>query len=369
MPDPRDEVILQVNGQNFGGWQSVEITRSIEAISGSFSITYSDRWTPDQDAWDIERGDKCVVLLGKDVVITGHVDTVNSSFSAENSTLQVTGRDNTADLVDCSDDISIAQLKNVNALAIANIMASRFGIAVSSDVSVGKAFEVFTLQPGETAFSTILNACRKRSLMPVATRNGGLLLTQAGKSRSAGALIEGMNIISANANHSMQGRYSEIIVKAQSQGTEGWSGEKSAQMIAKARDVGVPRFRPLVLIQGGDNDVEELQRRANWESSTRAGQGLVGSITVPGWRQAGGGIWKENEIVPVKSPTLKIEKDMLIKSVNYSISEGGQITRIGITRKDAYLPEPPEPENDATTREPSFIEGIVESLQFDVGSS
>ncbi len=353
-----NDLSLIVNGRVYLGWLTVNITRSIEAIAGAFSISLTDRWSIDDDPWPILPGDECVVKIGDDEVITGYVDQVSPSFAKGNRTLQISGRDRAGDLVDCSEDIRPGEFKGKNALEIAQALAASFGITVSALASVGAPFAVFAINPGETAFEGISRACQKRSLLPVSLPDGTLRLEQASNRRMGDPLVEGNNIISASANHSMAMRFSTYTIKSQSASTGEWSGANAAQMKATSQDSGVPRFRPLTIIESGDNNVSELKKRADWEASLRAGQGTQATIIVQGWRQAvrnpsigrAGNLWEVNSIVAVEARGIQIEQDMLIKGLSFSLTAAeGTRTSLALTRPDAFLSQPPTPEKDPLT--------------------
>ena len=76
MPDVR----LRVNGHKYAGWKSARITRGIEAVSGSFELSVTDRWSSKREPWPIREEDECVLLLDGKPVITGYVDSRRPSF-------------------------------------------------------------------------------------------------------------------------------------------------------------------------------------------------------------------------------------------------------------------------------------------------
>lgn len=343
-----DDVSLLVNGRRYLGWKQVTITRSIEAIAGSFSITLTDRWAEDMEPWPIIPGDACTVSIGGDIVLTGYVDSSVPSFSgAQERQLTVAGRDIAGDLVDCSENIKPGELLGVTALDVAKRVAQPFGVPVRATVDVGEPFRVFSIQPGETAFETISRACQKRSLLPISLPSGLMLLTQSGRGRTGDALVQGENILSMSARHSMNNRHSLYTVKSQGFSlAKIWQGKDASQMIATSSDMAVPRFRPKTFIESGDTSVAELKKRADWEASTRAAKGTTASISVQGWRQSTGKLWPVNSIVSVKAPAIQVERRMLITGISYQLSESGSITAMNLTRPDAFLPQPLKPENE-----------------------
>ena len=135
------DLILTVNGNKYGGWQSVEVNRSIERPSGSFGLTLTELWPDQTEPWPINEGDACTVSMDGEVAITGHVDDVVPQFNDISHGITVTGRDNTGDLVDCSAIAKSGEWKGRNILQIAKDLAAPFGIEVTADVDPGPPFK------------------------------------------------------------------------------------------------------------------------------------------------------------------------------------------------------------------------------------
>ena len=64
------------------GWSEATVTRSLETISGSFTVTLSEREPGATAPRPIRRGDACQLVLDGDLVITGWVDTVTIDYDA-----------------------------------------------------------------------------------------------------------------------------------------------------------------------------------------------------------------------------------------------------------------------------------------------
>ena len=66
---------LWVNNQIFGGWTEISIQRGIEQMSGSFSLTVTERWPRQLEVRPIQTGDSCVVKIDGVAVVTGYSTT------------------------------------------------------------------------------------------------------------------------------------------------------------------------------------------------------------------------------------------------------------------------------------------------------
>lgn len=340
-----DDVELLVNGLKYRGWTSISVTRAMDAASAAFNLSITERWDGQDQPWPITEGDECQVLIGGQVLITGYVDVFSPGFGASDHTITVQGRDKTADMIDCSAVHSPDEWQNINVLQLARTLAKPFGIEVSADVTVGNTFPIIKLQQGETAFDAVDRHCRMRGLLASPTGNGGLLITRAGTRRAAVALIQGGpqgNILSASGTRDASQRYSKYIVKAQTPWASTSTGEQEAHIQGEATDPTVKRYRPLLVLAETGGSTGGAAERANWEAKVRVGRSLTATVTVQGWRQRpGGALWEPNLLVPVRSPWLKMDGTMLIRSVTYSrTAQGGTTCTLSLVSPLTYSPEP-----------------------------
>ena len=319
------EVLLAVNGKQYGGWQSVDIRRGIEQISGTFALTLTERWSGQDEPWPIEKGDACQVLIDKEPVITGYVDDTIPTFDATQHSISVIGRDKTGDLVDCSAIVKSGEWKGRNLLQIATDLAKPFGIKVIADTDYGKTFSRFSIQEGETCFEALDRAARMRGVLLVSDGQGGLLITRAGKVRIATALVQGENILAGGGTFSMRDRYSKYICKGQNYGHDNSTPDHNSGPKGEAADANVLRYRPLLVIAEDIADAKGLKDRAMWEAVVRMGRSARPTVTAQGWHHTDG-LWLPNRLVPVRCPYLKIDREMLIAAVNYRIDDKGTRT-------------------------------------------
>lgn len=344
-----EDVTLAVNGVEYGGWTEVEIVRSIEQIAGTFSLKVSERFPESPVSRPIRPGDECTLLIGGEVVITGHVDDVDISHDAASHEVTVRGRDATGDLVDSAAVHEPGEWSERRLDRIAADLAKPFGISVRAAADVGKPFPKFRLEEGETAFEAIERMCRQRAILPVSDGKGGLVLTRRGTARAPAALVLGLNIKAASGSFSDRERFQRYIVKAQQSGNDFLSGEAAASPKAEASDPAIARYRPAIVLAEEQGDGATLAERAKWEASVRAGRARRGEITVQGFRAggAGGRLWNPNQIVSVEDEFLGINADMLIATVAFRLTGAdGRVSVLSVARPEAFdlieLPAPKE---------------------------
>lgn len=352
-----DRVELIVGGKSYSGWKDVAITRAIDASTGSFSLSLTERWAGQDRPWPIVPGNNCEIRLGGDVVITGYVDVWKPSYSKDDHSINVQGRDRSADIVDCSAVHSPDEWKNINVLQLANILCAPFGVPVRAEVDVGAAFKnpPVKLQQGETVFEALDRYCRQRKLLLMPDGQGGILITRAGQQRAEVALVQGgqgldgVNIKEASGSIDFSQRFSRYTVRAQSGYSYETDGAGESHIEAEVIDTSVGRHRPLLLVAETGGTTASARERATWEANVRIGRSASIDITVAGWRQRpGGALWKPNLLVPTKSPWLRINGDMLIRQVNYGMDKsGGQVCQLSLVSPQAFAPEPPSPAKTA----------------------
>jgi prophage tail gpP-like protein len=348
------EVTLTVNGREYGGWKDIRVTRSLESLSGSFAMSVSEKWNGQRDPWPLLEGDQCVLKLGDEAIITGYVDSRSMRLSADDHSFSVSGRDRSADLVDCSAVLEAWEFNGVSVLQIAQRVAKPFGIQVSvqSGVALPKTPRRLVINPGESAFDVIDRACRLAGLFAISDGTGNVVLTRAGAATAATPLMEGQNILEASADFDDSGRYYRYLVIAQQQGDDETNGEDASEVQAEAFDPNVTRrSRVLMLRAEGSASLEQAQQRANWEATVRHARANVATVKVQGWEQANGDLWPVNALVNIAASFLGVRKQMLISEATYVLSQGeGTTTELTLRPPNAFLPEPLL-ENDGTWKE------------------
>jgi len=327
---------LKVDGAFYGGWTSLRVSRSIEQMAGTFELEVTEHWPGQPLAAPIRPGHACQVLLDGTPVITGYIDTVEPSYDANSHTVRVTGRDQTGDLVDCSAVHKGGQWHNVGIATLARDLIAPFGIKLVIETDTGAAFSGHKIEPGETVFECLERAARMRALLLISNPLGDLVITRAGRSLVPVQLEEGQNIKSARGEFSWKDRFSTYTVKGQDKGTDEWYAENAAHPSATVRDSAITRYRPLVVLAEEHGHGATLRDRAEWEKNVRMGRGNRGSITVQGWRHAGGDLWQPNSLVRVRSPLLWLDADMLIVGCTWTLDERGTHTELTIARREAF---------------------------------
>ena len=344
--DP-NRVLLTVNGKDYGGWKSVRIEAGIARQARSFEVSITDRWPGPTSAGTVRRikpGDAVEVKIGKDLMITGHVDATPIDYDADSITIMIRGRSKTADLVDCAADNpdEKGQFKGLKAEAIAAKIAKQYGVNVKAEANTGAAITDYQVQQGETAFEGLDRIAQQRQILISDNGAGDVVLLSAGSGGKAKSALElGVNILSASAGFDFSEVYSEIKVKGQkSRGGDDadWDDKSAAGLSSqgKATDNSLKRRRVLVVRQSGQADAGTCQKRADHEQRVRAAKAGEVRYKVAGWRQANGALWQANQTVAIKDSIMQIEKELLISEIIYTLDDSGMVCEMVCISPEAF---------------------------------
>lgn len=338
-----DKVQLKVGDQLFWGWKRVSIERGLDSLSAAFSLAVTERWPDQPERWVIKAGQACEVSIGGETVVTGWIDAGNYSVDPDSHPIEVSGRDKTCDLIDCSAIHKPSSWTKRTLEQIAADLVQPFGIKVSAKTSTGAAFVKFALQQGETVFEAIDRMCKLRGVLPVTTEAGDLEIRRPGGVKAGYRLELGVNIQAIRYSDDARERFSSYLLKGQASGDE-VSGTDAARPTASATDPGVGRHRPLMIMNDEQSTAASLGERAKYEATVRAAKGQAVVITVPGWRDPSGALYRPDVLVPVLADLVGLDATLLVSSVRLALDDRGQVTELTLTHKEAFsllaLPEP-----------------------------
>lgn len=336
------EITLTVNAIDYGGWESVDITLSMETLTGVFNLSLSDNIPEDGNPVvqppQILPGQSCTIAINGIIIITGYIDKVSPQFGKDTHTIIVQGRDKSGDLCDCSMIQPINQWKTLKLEQIVQRICAPFGIPVTTDVDTGLILDNFVIEQGATCFEAIQKLGYARQCLAISDGKGGLKVTRSGTGKMATtSLIEGQNIESANADYDFTQRFSIYLCRGQKQGDDNSTPETTAINAAQVTDPLITRYRPLLIIYDGQATSKDCQLRATWEAANRRGKSIKLSVTVAGWQQADGSLWAINSTVYFYSVYLGIlGVNLLISAVNFKLDNNGEVTVLTLTSVEAY---------------------------------
>jgi prophage tail gpP-like protein len=335
------DVELVVDGQAYGGWRGISITRSLEQLADSFSLGFSDRWLQDAKPLPIVGGAACRVQYKGKPVINGYVVDDGVDYSDTTTSASVDGNSKTIDLVECS--AASKTWRKAKLQEIADTLCKPFGISVSAadGVDLGSEFRSFCVEEGEKVFETLSRAAQLRGVLPTTDAKGNLVFTRAGLQRTSTVIERGVNAWRGARKGSLRDRFSEYTLKSQIAGDNEFNGDVAHNIKVTSKDDGVKRHRPLTIVSDTQESKKELQKRADWERNVRRGRSLRLTYSLHGWEHASG-LWAPNLLVPVRDNKLAIDGEFLVVSVKLTRDDKAPITELELTAADAMTVEPPK---------------------------
>lgn len=329
-----DAATFYVDNKIYEGFKNLKLSRNLTQLTGSFEITLVDKWRVDQEDFELKPGQEISCRLGNTPLYKGYIDRLSISLSSSSRNLTISGRDKTGDLVDCS-IIGNNEFNNMTIDAIAKELVKPFGIGIVIFSDIGKPFTKFTVNQSETVFEALERLAKQRDLLLTSSPVGNLVFEKKGTVRSSSELIEGVNILQSAVTFDNTERFSEYHVKSQAPALLG-SINDNTKGKGLAKDNGILRYRPTLLISENPADSAGSQKRAQWEASFRAAKGMQVSVMTQGWTQKGGELWATNQTVHLYCRSLGLKQDMLIQRVRFEQSESGRRTELELIRPDAF---------------------------------
>ena len=352
-----ESVELRINGRKYCGWKSFNLKRSIDSLCGAFSVEASDLFSGNPKDWNIKIGQSCSIYINNQLTLSGYIDDVHIKYEEDSHMINVIGRDNTADLVDCSHYPygestlnQVSEWKSKSICKIIQYLCDPFQIkVVLEDFNVAKIvsnniktdtenFSTFNI--GEQSVGELISKiCMTRAILPVCYGDGCLTLTRAGNGYSSDALADGVNILSAELIQSNKDRYSHYVVKGQGIGetTQELRDWITPNYVYEDHTIEYSRRRPKIFYLDTMANNEKCKKRAIWEARRRLAEGRKLRIVVQGFCQYDGFVWKINKLVRVYSIYLGFLGDsLLISDINFVLDDGGSKTILELVSKEAY---------------------------------
>ena len=333
-----DAVTLFVNNRVFEGWKVASVSKQINALASVFRLDIVERVSLESEPWNILPGASCHLHIGKHSILTGYVDVLSIDADKSTKNISISGRSRTADLVDCSADVTTAQLKELNIKQIAELLLKPFGLSLVFNGEPGEPFPNFTVRQGETVFEILDRLAKTKKFLVRDSAGGNVIIEQRGNVLAGTELKEGINLKSVSATFDNSERFSQYKIKSQSGSEQTVPGlaAQSSEVLGTASDAGIGRYRPLIIISENSEKETSANARAQYEANLRAAQASKVSVSVQGWYRANGLPWDVNQLVNLVAPSAGIKRTMLIERVQFDKGGSGTTTKMDLVRKDAY---------------------------------
>lgn len=341
---------IRINGIPFALWKSATVQRSIDANAGAFR--FSGSTSAPVGVYPVKAGDFVEILINSERKIAGFVDEVSGSHDDASHTVEVRGRDNTADLIDSSvpDAAKVTEgpvsLKSLIETAVSVLGAK---ISVSSNVSGLSDFTTDDLQAaasGQGCMDYLVSFARKRQVYLVPDGAGGLIIYRPDRSNTASSPIRHMqgdsnnNVLTYSFNQSQQNRFNQYFCRSQDNFGFNPLAEYFGDGVDRNAAVTDSQIRPsrYLEIQAEETmNAQDCAKRAAEEANIRRAMGTEYTVSVAGSTQSDGTLWDFGKFVTVADDYAGVNGIHLIKSVEYAVDiQSGTRTQLVLVSPDAY---------------------------------
>jgi prophage tail gpP-like protein len=327
---------LLVRGRSHQGWKEFSYTFGLDRLSGSFDVGLTTSWVEDNHIFSLgtAAGDPCRLQIGDETVLTGYIDSIGTTVSGGDHKIGISGRDVTGDLADCS--APVREYSGLTLSQIAGQLCKAFKIPVIDGGQAGAAFKRFVVNPGDAVADCIDRLVRQRGVFAYTDGTGKLILGKIKPRKPVARLILGQNIEELSVSESMTDRFSEITALSQHEGQgDSWGAEQAVQPSATAQDGGVKRHRPLILVAETQGSGMTLSERAKFEIGLRKARGLKIDVTVSGWLNDEGAVWRAGQTVEVVADSMNASGIWIINSGSLTIGEQGASASLSLISPSA----------------------------------
>jgi prophage tail gpP-like protein len=331
--NPLEVATLTVNGRDYTDWTSVTVIDDTTQAYPLFSFECTE-FTPVPTVFGAEQikpGDTVTVSLAGQQVLFGFVIERQVGYDGKMHAIMISGTSLTHNVAISSIlPQTNGNYDNMTFLQIATKAAAYHGVPVKSfgDIS-GIPFKHSQHQPGEITYSFIERHAKMRNVRMGSTAFGELLLVGPHAPVLAGDLVESQNILRANCVVRDEDVYKKLVAIGQQPGHDDTSGDPANKGVAETDG---SSERPVYSIHPADtptSQYNELLLRAQTQKRFTEGSRIQANITVQGWVQGTGKLWRAGEYYSVTSPMLILNGEMLgCKKITYDQHEGSGTTTV-----------------------------------------
>ena len=332
--------ILKVNNLEYPDWDTIHIHKSMLKLAGSFAFGGLNSNQGDASRWGFYMGDAAIVNINDQDVIKGYIDNIETDDSASDSFIEINGRDNTSDLVDCTYNETDKEFKKLTIVDILTRLCRPFNITVLVDASAeslsNQKIDSFQANEGEFISIIINRLCTTHGIVPFTTGDSYLTITSLTQDKSTDILAD--NILNSKAKYVDYDRFSDYSVKGYGLGNDEKDMSSYIHPNGSVTDE-IMRKRTLTTF----SDVATTDRKcvdmAKFEARKRAGLSRTYNYTLENWTQSDGRLWNINNLVDVKDTKNEIESEMLIYEIDFYLRQGedmGTYSVIKVCHPDTF---------------------------------
>lgn len=312
---------------------SASVIRTIDTVANGFAGVIG--WQPGEDIQlDAKVAPKqytpTTISIGGEKILTGVLYSAPSKVTTQGTTLTLNGGTATMDLVD---SILKPPLEKNNITLDDRVreIVEPLGFKVIINAETGGKFDRTTATNGETIAAFLLRLTRQRGVLLTCDEAGNILVTNANTDGSPVATLEeGITQGVTGWGINVDGRKMFNVYRATGRSPLG-------NQEATVTDNAVPRSR-FKTIPADEMTAGDINKTATWARNKTTADALSFQLTVEGWRDPQGQLWKENTIVTIVSKSMFLSNgfNFLINRVEYILDNNGRTARLSFVPPTVY---------------------------------
>jgi prophage tail gpP-like protein len=294
----------------------------------SFETTEVSKVPATVEGLQVAPGDHCEIFLAGQLALTGHVKERQVGYAGRQHDILISGTSTTFNVATSSIlPKSNGNYDGMDLTALAKRAAGYHGVKVKTIGQIpGMPFDHMQHNLGELTYNFIERACRMRNVKLGTDAEGNLLLIGPHEAMPSGQLIEGKNILRAACvirdTHFFQ-RYASAGQLPSHD--ERWGDEANKGVAELAGKSKLPIYFT-TFADTPPGSQQELVWRTETSRRVFEGSEIQANISVQGWVQGNGSLWRARETYHVKSPMLILDQPLTCKKITYDQRDGAGTT-------------------------------------------
>jgi prophage tail gpP-like protein len=313
----------------------------------------SDYFTP-ADAWQMSLGmpagkmpayvrpwTSVQVRVGDSLAMTGRSDNLSRHISKDAHTLDLSGRDGAAILLDCS--APVFSQREVTVEEVCATMLRPLGVDRIEVQKTKDAYKKVTVEPGMTAWDALQRAAEASGLWPWFTPDGVLKVAAPDYGREIDAELilafdgKQNNVLDLSFAEGCERRYSEVTVLGQSTGDEDDEADTKVRHVVK--DDGAWFYRPLIRDEGHVDNADKAKAKARKIITDGVMESLTATAKVHGHRTDKGELWEPGMHVRLRAEPFACDLSLMLTRRVMQGGREGTTTALTLKPWGIWLPD------------------------------
>lgn len=341
--DNPDEVSVNIDGTRFRFWDSIRLTRSIDAMDViEFGAPFDAAAPGFKDTFQPFSFKPLSVFVGGVPLFSGTMVTVDPVLAADKKTLVISGYSLPGVLNDCTPTAAAldkVESNNQTLKEIATTLTAPFGLSVEFEGDPGPVFERVHVGASKKVLASLTDLAKQRNFIISSTSQGALLFL---KSTSGGQpvarLAQGDSpLLSVTPQFNPQDYYSHVTGIAPQ-----LVGLPSAGFTVKNPFLsGV--FRPFTFT-APDTENSNVKKAVEAKHGRMFGSMASYSAQVVTWRDPSGRLWEPNTTIKLLAPDAMVysEYEFVVRSVTFERTRASEIAVLELVIPGSFSGEIPE---------------------------